>query len=84
MPAIRVAHLIYFYLINFRVINRTIAKGNAGEISAVPTLCHVIFVYTELRPEVLGWKGEKYIKMYLSEIDSTSGFLKIECNAQDG
>jgi len=41
-------------------------------------------VYTELRPEISGWIGEKYIKINLSEIDSTSGFLKIECNAQDG
>lgn len=41
-------------------------------------------VYTELRLEVLGWRGEKYIKMNLSEIDCTSGILKTECNAQDG
>jgi len=40
-------------------------------------------VYTELRPEVLEWRGEKYIKMNLSEIDSTSGILNTECNAQD-
>jgi len=82
--ALCLAHLMYFYFITFRVINRTIAKENTVQISAVPTSCHVIFCVCKIETEMLGRRGGKYIKMNLSEIDSTSGFLKIECNAQDG
>jgi hypothetical protein len=74
---------MYFYFITFRVINRTVVKGNSSNIGRSYLMSRDL-MYTELRPEVLGWRGEIYIKINLSEIDSTSGILKTECNAQDG
>jgi hypothetical protein len=80
--AIRLAHHMYFYFITFRVSDRKNRKRKQFKYRPFLLLSRD-FVYTELRPKVLGWREEKYIKMNLSEIDSKSDFLKTECNVQD-